>query len=432
MTLDADCVKHILTSKYDKDPLYMKNYTVIKRCLGDGLVTADGTSWHRRRRIIQAAFHNKFLEKSLSCVVPGLVDRLIQSWKAAGKDIDLAKHFSAITLDVLGQVAFSHDFQAISAVEKWSSDNNPSVKLHDPLLDALNKELLPNTFRMLLACFNLHHFDDKIIRSTRENRRVLNEAVENIAKNAKISYSQPRSRESGRKKCLLELLLDAEAKDEHSGHGNRSLSFKELQDETKTFLFAGHDTTSTLCSFAVYCLTQYPRIQKLVFEEITKHASTTGPITLDMIGKMTYFDAFLHEVLRLHPPVGVISRALSRTTNLLGEPLPAGLRIQIPIKLLHRHPKYWTDPEEFKPERWLEQDEKFHRFAFLPFSTGGRNCIGQRFAMYEAKLILAPIIREFEVTLSPSQENVEFKYVNFISLKSIPSVKVRAKQRSKL
>lgn len=86
----------------------------------------------------------------------------------------------------------------------------------------------------------------------------------------------------------------------------------------------------------------------------------------------------------------------------------------------------------FKPERWRRQHEnkKFHHFAYLPLSAGGRNCIGQRFAMYEAKLIIAPIIREFEITLSPLQENVDFKLVSFITLKCIPSVKVRVKRRA--
>ena len=425
MTLNADCVKQILTSKCDADPLYIKNYTVVKRFLGDGLVTANAATWQRHRRIMQPAFDNKFLEKSLSSVVPGLVDRLIQCWKIKGNDIDVASHFSAITLDVIGKVAFSHDFQAINAVERWSSDINPSAKLHEPVIEALNKELRPNTFRMILARFNLHHFDDTIMLSTRENRKVVNDAVEAVVKKAQIRYSQ--SRGSDEKKCLLDLLFAAE--DGHSGNGNRKLSFRELQDETKTILIAGHETTSSLCAFAVYCLTKYPHIQRLVSEEIITHAPADGPITLDMIEEMTYFDSFLKEVLRLYPPVGLISRDLTKRTNLLGESLHAGTRIHIPIYLLHRHPMYWTNPEQFLPERWQERDQKFHRFAFLPFSAGGRNCIGQRFAMYEAKLILAPIIREFEMILAPSLENVDLKYVNFITLKTIPSVKVRVKRR---
>jgi len=241
MPLDADGVKQVLTSKQNaKQPLYMKNYAVVKRCIGDGLVTSNGSTWHRHRRIIQPAFDNKFIEKSLNAHVPMLVDTLIKSWKMKdGTDIDIPSHFSAITLDIIGKVAFSHDFQAMKSVERWASDINASVELQDPLIDALYKELMPNMFRMLLVSFNLHHFDDLIIPSTRKNRQLLNEAVAAVVKNAHSDHSQ--SKASGeKKKCLLELLFDAEDT-EHSGRssGNPSLSYKELQAETKTFLVAG-------------------------------------------------------------------------------------------------------------------------------------------------------------------------------------------------
>ena len=241
MPLDADGVKQVLTSKQNaKQPLYMKNYAVVKRCIGDGLVTSNGSTWHRHRRIIQPSFDNKFIEKSLNAHVPMLVDTLIKSWKMKdGTDIDIPSHFSAITLDIIGKVAFSHDFQAMKSVERWASDINASVELQDPLIDALYKELMPNMFRTLLVSFNLHHFDDLIIPSTRKNRQLLNEAVAAVVKNAHSDHSQ--SKASGeKKKCLLELLFDAEDT-EHSGRspGNRSLSYKELQAETKTFLVAG-------------------------------------------------------------------------------------------------------------------------------------------------------------------------------------------------
>ncbi|KAL7457871.1 hypothetical protein ACHAWC_011441 [Mediolabrus comicus] len=386
MPLNADGVKQVLTSKQNaKQPLYMKNYAVVKRCIGDGLVTSNGSTWHRHRRIIQPAFDNKFIEKSLNAHVPMLVDTLIKSWKMKdGTDIDIPSHFSAITLDIIGKVAFSHDFQAMKSVERWASDINASVELQDPLIDALYKELMPNMFRMLLVSFNLHHFDDLIIPSTRKNRQLLNEAVAAVVKNAHSDHSQSKAG-GEKKKCLLELLFDAEDT-EHSGRSS----------------------------------------------DILAHGPSDGPITVEDIGKMSYFDAFLHEVLRLYPPVGMVVRDVARKTNLLGESIPAGTRVLVPIYLLHRHPRYWTDPEEFKPQRWLKGNEnrsKHHHFAFLPFSLGQRNCIGQLFAMYEAKLILAPIIREFEMKLSPSLENVDLRLVNFITLKSIPSLKVRAKSR---
>jgi cytochrome P450 len=103
--------------------------------------------------------------------------------------------------------------------------------------------------------------------------------------------------------------------------------------------------------------------------------------------------------------------------------------------LLHRHPKYWDDPDEFKPERWLEKGEEFMsriRFAFLPFSAGGRNCIGQRFATMEAKLIMAELIRSFVFQIAPSQAKTKFEISNLIVMRTKPSLKVVVKSRDKV
>lgn len=103
--------------------------------------------------------------------------------------------------------------------------------------------------------------------------------------------------------------------------------------------------------------------------------------------------------------------------------------------LLHRHPKYWDHPNEFKPERWLEKSEDFAariRFAFFPFSAGGRNCIGQRFATLEAKLIMAELVRSFVFHIAPSQAKTEFSISNLIVIKTKPSLKVVVKSRDKI
>ena len=129
----------------------------------------------------------------------------------------------------------------------------------------------------------------------------------------------------------------------------------------------------------------------------------------------------------------MVVRNTAEWVTILGEKIPPATRLVIPIYLLHRHPKYWSEPECFKPKRWLssnnQTDRKFQPFAYLPFSAGSRNCIGQRFAMWEAKLILAPIIREFEMTLSPSLDGVDLKLVNFVTIKSIPTIRILARHR---
>jgi cytochrome P450 len=133
--------------------------------------------------------------------------------------------------------------------------------------------------------------------------------------------------------------------------------------------------------------------------------------------------------------VGAIARYPDQTEIIAGISVPPKTRLLISPYLLHRHPKYWDDPDEFKPERWLEKGEEFMsriRFAFLPFSAGGRNCIGQRFATMEAKLIMAELIRSFVFQIAPSQAKTKFEISNLIVMRTKPSLKVVVKSRDKV
>jgi len=455
-TLDADAVKQILTSKASTPtPTYIKGLHYLRKVVGAGLVTIDGTTWHRHRRIIQPSFNNQFLKDALSGCIPDLMDRFCHAWEVrsckkgtcgddgsdgdVNSDIDIATHFSALALDIIGKVAFSHEFQAIEEVERWGNSENSQVQLNDPL--GLYSSLMPSAIRMLLVNLRLSSLEKFIVPAMHKSHIMLNKAVESVVSEAHTRYKNRKDEEDdngngikGKKnkepKCLLELLFNA--KDTEPGARNQSLSHKELEGETKTFLVAGHETTSTLCVWSIYCLIQHPRVQSLVLEDILKHAPKEGQITLESLDKMSYLEAFLNEVLRLYPPVGMVIRSTTQWVKLMGENIPPHTRVMIPIYLLQRHPRYWSEPEEFKPERWLnhgERDAKFHHFAYLPFSAGPRNCIGQRFAMWEAKLILAPIIRKFELAMSPAMDGVDLKLVSFITIKSVPPVLIRVKPR---
>ena len=147
---------------------------------------------------------------------------------------------------------------------------------------------------------------------------------------------------------------------------------------------------------------------------------------------MEYLGAFLQEVLRLYPPVGFFPRVNRFREFLDGVEVPPGTRIALVPHLLHRHPKYWDDPETFNPERWLNVSEKEierRRFAFFPFSFGGRNCIGQYFATLEAQMIVAAIVRAFRVEIAPSQKSTDHTFSSKITMKSKPLVRLAVQER---
>lgn len=184
----------------------------------------------------------------------------------------------------------------------------------------------------------------------------------------------------------------------------------------------------------MYALAKYPSIQERVHDDVIQHAprSSVENITLDQTDEMEYLFAFMQEVLRLYPPVGFLFR-YNTNTEILGDvKVPPNTRLAISPHILHRHPKYWDNPEEFSPERWInvthDQAEQ-RRFAFIPFSTGGRNCIGQRFATMEACMIVAALVRAFQIEMAPSQKDVAHTFTSSITMKAKPGLHIVVHKR---
>jgi len=184
-------------------------------------------------------------------------------------------------------------------------------------------------------------------------------------------------------------------------------------------------TTSTWCYWAFFVLARDADIQEKLYENVMNHAPTSidDKIGAEHVAEMGYLHVFLQEVLRLYPPAGLIPR-YNRFKEKFGDvEVPANTRITLSPHLIHRHPKYWDDPESFRPVRWFnvsDAEADRRRFAFIPFSAGGRNCIGQNFATLETQLIVAAIVRAFKIEMAPSQKDVEHTFTTSITMKSKP------------
>ena len=151
MVLDADGVKKVLTSpSHNDNPLYPKGFAYLRRILGHGLVTLEGPSWHRHRRIIQPAFGN--INKALDDCVPDLVGSLIKCWKANPNiEIDVDSHMCAITLDLVGKLAFSHEFHAMQSIEQWARNPTCNIEITDPLIKGVHASFTPSMTRLILC-----------------------------------------------------------------------------------------------------------------------------------------------------------------------------------------------------------------------------------------------------------------------------------------
>ncbi|XP_023933026.1 cytochrome P450 3A19-like [Lingula anatina] len=179
------------------------------------------------------------------------------------------------------------------------------------------------------------------------------------------------------------------------------LTEKEIRAQCVTFLFAGYETTSTALAYAAYHLATSPEAQKTLQAEVDQYCTEEGPPSYETISKMQYLDMFLREALRLHPiaPDGP-GRTAQESSTVMGVHIPKGMSVRCNIDSIHMDPEHWAppDPSLFRPERFTaERVAKRHPMAWLPFGAGPRNCIGMRFALMEAKMTLACLVKKFSV-----------------------------------
>uniref|UniRef100_F7BIG1 Cytochrome P450 family 4 subfamily B member 1 n=1 Tax=Equus caballus TaxID=9796 RepID=F7BIG1_HORSE len=181
------------------------------------------------------------------------------------------------------------------------------------------------------------------------------------------------------------------------------LSDAELRAEVDTFMFEGHDTTTSGISWFLYCMALYPEHQQCCREEVREVLGDRDSFQWDDLGKMTYLTMCIKESFRIYPPVPQVFRQLSKPVSFVdGRSLPAGSLVSLHIYALHRNSAVWPDPEVFDPLRFSSENvARRHPFAFIPFSAGPRNCIGQQFAMNEMKVVTALCLLRFEFALDP-------------------------------
>lgn len=175
-------------------------------------------------------------------------------------------------------------------------------------------------------------------------------------------------------------------------------------------MFEGHDTTSAGISWALHLLGNHPQEQEKVVKEICEVLGESHEVNFEHLGKLKYLECVIKESLRLQPSVPMYARVLGEDQMFENYNIPKGTQVIINPYLIHRDPAYWPEPELFKPERFLPVNSaNRHPFAFVPFSAGSRNCIGQRFALMEEKTVLANILRNFKIKSSKRRDQLGFK-----------------------
>jgi cytochrome P450 len=218
---------------------------------------------------------------------------------------------------------------------------------------------------------------------------------------------------------LLSMLM--EARDEETG---QQMDDKLLRDEVATLMLAGHETTANALSWTWMLLAQHPEVRQKLQAELQQLQGRLP--TIEDIRSLHYTNQVVKESMRLYPPVSIFGREAARDCTIGDYEIPQGTVIMISQWVMHRHPKYFDNPEAFQPERWTEEFEKqLPRGVYIPFGDGPRICIGKGFAQMEAVLLLATIAQRFELDVEP-----DFPIVPqpSITLRPEYGIKVRLKQ----
>lgn len=336
------------------------------RLLGDNVFNLPYRAWKPQRRTLQPLF-TKHHVATFAGHMATAADERASSW-ADGARLDLDQQMRSLTLRVLGRSLFGTD------LDDYSTDLGPSLRrmLHHVTGRGLNPVRAPrwlptparHRFRAALA--DIH--------------AVVDDAI------AGCLADPDRDCE------LVRLLLTTP--DPETG---RPLTRDEVVSNLVTFLIAGHDTTSTTLTYALWALGHHQDLQDRVADEVGRLGERS--LTVEDVPVLRFTVQVIHEALRLCPPAPALARLATRDTVVDGYRIERGRTLLVGIYALHRDPALWDAPETFDPDRFsVQRSQGRDRWQFLPFGAGPRSCIGDHFAMLEATIGLASVVRRRRVT----------------------------------
>ncbi|WP_289664916.1 cytochrome P450 [Flavobacterium panacagri] len=370
--------KYIILSRDNEIAQYIlvknqKNYhkskfqsVYLSKYLGKGLLTSDGDFWLKQRRLIQPAFHKQKMNQlvaNMNTVITSEIDDFVEE-----KPIDLFPVMSNLAFNVVAKSLF----QLSTAEDKFQR-----IKfIIEEVQNFLIKEIrLPHK----AWWFSLSGQVKKHLKLAEENNNIIQEIIEE----RKTSGEEIND--------LLNMLLETRYEDT-----GESMSVEQLIDEIKVLFIAGHETTANALTFTLHLLGKNPEIQQKIFDEITEIESKTDNV-IEQLQKMIYTNAVLNESMRLYPPAWITDRQNLEDDSLVQFKIKKNTLIGVSFYELHRNPKYWENPDEFIPERFLGDQKKESMQYFYPFGAGPRMCIGTGFAIYEMCLTISQIVKKYVI-----------------------------------
>ncbi|HUP01079.1 MAG TPA: cytochrome P450 [Gemmatimonadota bacterium] len=362
---DLDAIEHVLVTDHRNFIKHTFFWRHVRAIFGAGLLTNEGDFWLRQRRLIQPAFHHERIA-GYGRIMVEYTERRLARWRD-GDTFDVRAEMNSLTFEIVARSLF--DAEVAAEVEEIGEAFNTGI------------EQIAARFR------RPYRIPDRV--PTPGNRRYRRAVARMDALIYRI-IAEHRDRGAGGDDLLSVLMRVRDDED-------RPMSEEQLRDETITMLLAGHETTALALTWTWWLLSQHPAAAGRL--EVELDAVLAGrPPRVEDLPRLAWTEAVVKESLRLYPPAYSFGREALQECKIAGYRVPAGTTLFIFPWVLHRDARWYDDPLAFRPERWADGfEDRLPRYAYLPFGSGPRLCIGRGFAMIEAVLIVAAIARRFRI-----------------------------------
>ncbi|EIA3688397.1 cytochrome P450 [Campylobacter jejuni] len=396
---DTKEVKRMMVDEVREFPKSAFLHELLSPLLGESIFTTNGEVWKKQRELLRPSFEMTRINKVfnlMSEAVADMMDRFSKYPNHAIIEVDEAMTF--ITADVIFRTIMSSKLDE----EKGKKILNAFVTFQEQSVHTAMRRMFrfPRWLSYVLG-------DRKRAKAGDMIRQVLSDII-------KPRYDMADNAEFEDILGSLLLVVDADT--------NKRFSFEEILDQVAMLFLAGHETTASSLTWTLCLLSLYPKEQEKAYEEITQ-VLQGGAIEISHLRQFKYLTNIFKESLRLYPPVGFFAREAKKDTQVRDKLIKKGSGVVIAPWLIHRHEEFWTNPHGFNPSRF---EGEYKKDAYLPFGVGERICIGQGFAMQEAILILANILKTYKLEL---EEGFVPDVVGRLTVRSANGMRIKFSKR---
>ncbi|KAL5699141.1 hypothetical protein ACHQM5_030082 [Ranunculus cassubicifolius] len=396
--MEPDMIRDILANKFGH--FTKPKPHPIGKLLITGVVAYNGEKWAKHRRIINPAFHQEKLKLMLPAF-SACCTELVAKWESLVSnepcEVDVWPYLQNLTADVISRTAFGSSYE----------EGRRIFELQTEMADTILQLVRTPTFFIPGFRFLPTKRHNRMKEIYREVQSLLRDMIKKREKSMKLGEAKSDD--------LLGILMESNFKETKDGRHakNSGMSIDEVIEECKLFYFAGQETTSTLLVWTMVVLCMHPEWQEKAREEVMQVFGSNRP-NLEGLNHLKVVTMIFNEVLRLYPPVVILTRRTYKPMKLGDISVPPDMDLVLPILLVHHDHDLWgEDADEFNPERFSEGILKATKgkVSYFPFSWGPRICIGQAFALTEAKMALAMILQKFSFKLSPTYAHAPYTVI---------------------